>query len=196
MKKIITQEQKEKKNKRNQIILGGILIFLMVVSTAGFSLINSGSYNNQGSTEEYEYNGVKFTQNTGYWSFQVNGNNFLTVYNPGETDGINITNSLSLDNYIGKPLYFDSNSSEAVSEIAQNLNGLVLRAQNACINSEECVSDYPIKSCSADNIIVVREPKDGEDERIYQQQNCIFIIASNDNQIKYGDRLLFEIIGV
>ena len=53
MKKIITQEQKEKKNKRNQIILGGILIFLMVVSTAGFSLINSGSYNNQGSTEEY-----------------------------------------------------------------------------------------------------------------------------------------------
>ena len=194
MKRILTQEQKDKKNKKNQVILGIILIFLMVFSTVGYSLINS-QYNAQ-DTSVIEYNGIKFVQDTGYWSFQVNGNGFLTLYNPSETENVNITNSLSLDNYMGKPLYFDSNSVEAVSEIARNLNGLVLRAQNACINSEECISNYPIKSCSTDNVIVIREPKEGESERIYQQQNCIFIIANEDEQIKYDDRLLFDMIGV
>lgn len=166
----------------------------MIFSTLGYSLINS-QYNSQ-DTSKYEYNGIKFTQNSGYWSFQINGNNFLTLYNPDETVEINITNLLSLNDYLGKPLYFDSNSSAAVSEIAQNLNVFATRAQNACISSEECAADYPIKSCSSDNVIVVREPKEGESERIYQQQNCIFIIANDDNQTKYADRLLFNIIGV
>ena len=71
MKKIISREEKDKKLKRNQWIIGIVLIFLMIFSTLGFAFsfrVNDNSSINQ----EIEYNGIKFSRDgTGFWKFNV-----------------------------------------------------------------------------------------------------------------------------
>ena len=83
MKRIISNEDKERVNRRNQLIVGIILILLMLFSTVGFAFSFGISGN---AVEEIEYNGVEFSRdvNTGYWNFNIDNNDFFTVYNPEE----------------------------------------------------------------------------------------------------------------
>ena len=76
---------------RNQLIVGIILILLMLFSTVGFAF----SFGISGSAvEEIEYNGIEFSRdvNTGYWNFNIDNNDFFTVYNPEEVQDIKFVN--------------------------------------------------------------------------------------------------------
>jgi len=194
MKALISQEVKDKKVKRNHLIMGLILILLMVFSTLGFAF---GNRINSNSVEEIEYNGIKFVRNlnTGYWSFNIQGFDFITSYNPTETQDINFLNYQTINNYANKPLYFVGESGEHFSELDRNLRDrFVLRINAACLD-DECEGDFPVKDCSQDNIIIVKEAVDGE-EKIYQEENCIYIIASYQNQVRYADAYLFDLLGI
>ena len=194
MRKIITQDAREKTTRRKQLIMGVVLIGLMVFSTLGFAFGNRISGNN--NVEEVEYNGVKFVrESNGYWSFNVNGNDFLTLYNPEETLDIASLNYLTLNSYSNKPLYFVGEPGEVGSEIVRNLNPFIQRVSNACLPGDDCKGDFPVKDCKVDNVIIFREAVD-EDERIYQEENCVFMTASYQNQIRYADKFLFEILGI
>ena len=86
MRKIISGKERDRITWRNQTIVGIVLIFLMIVSTFSFAFINRTS---NSLNEEVEYKGIKFLRDeTGFWSFNVQGNNFLTLYNPKETENI------------------------------------------------------------------------------------------------------------
>ena len=101
MRKIITQEEKGKKIKRNQLILGIVLIGLMVLSSLSFAFINNTTSN---INEKIEYKGIKFvTDENGYWNFNIQGTNFLTKYNPKETEDISFLNYKSINEYSNKP---------------------------------------------------------------------------------------------
>ena len=65
----------------------------------------------------------------------------------------------------------------------------------ACL-SENCSGNFPIKNCVDDKIISYREPVKGELERIYKEDNCIFIVTNSTNELKYTDAYLFDIIGI
>jgi len=198
MRKILGQAERNKKNKRNQLFMGLILIFLMVFSTLGFAFGNSIS--GISNTEEIEHKGVEFIRdsNTGFWSFNIQDINFLTTYNPTEVDDIFFSNYQTIQGYTGKPLYFVGDST-AFSEFDRNLRGrFVVRINNACL-SDECEGDFPVKDCSRDNIIIIREPVEGEfinQEEIYEDENCVYIIANTHNQIRYADAYLFELLGI
>jgi len=194
MKALISQEEKDKKLKRNHLIMGLILILLMVFSTLGFAF---GNRINSNSVEEVEYKGIKFVRNpsSGYWSFNIQGVDFITRYNPTETQDINFLNYQTINNYVNKPLYFVGESGEHFSELDRNLRDrFVLRTSGACLD-DECEGNFPVKDCSQDNIIVVKEAVDGE-EKIYQEENCIYIIASFANQVRYADAYLFDLLGI
>ena len=104
MRKIITQEEKEKKIKRNQLIIGIVLIGLMVLSSLSFAFINNTTSN---INEKIEYKGIKFVINeNGYWSFNVQGTNFLTKHNPKETEDISFLNSQFLSSTVRTLLLF------------------------------------------------------------------------------------------
>lgn len=193
MKQIITKEEKEKKTKKNQLIVGLILILLMVLSTLGYALTGRGDENN---VKKVKYKDIDFLKNNDYWSFNYNGYDFATRYYPEEVKDISITNKLVFSSYTSKPLYFVTDSNQPDLEIARNLNQAVLRIQNACLSSENCTTDSPIKSCSEDNIIVIKEPNEDENEKIYQSDKCIFIIAKDVNQTRFSDAFLFNIFRI
>jgi len=200
MRRIITKTQQNKKTKRNQLIIGLLLIGLMLFSVIGYALSGRGAEEN---LEKIEYNGIEFLQdNSGYWSFKIDGIDFLTKYNPKETEKISFSSDLNINDYSNKPLYFVGIFQEPNFEINRNLNSLVLRVQEACLSKKDCKNDLPIKNCSVDNIIVIKEleidleEESEEKENIYQQENCIFITASLGNQTKYADKFLFNVLGI
>jgi len=201
MKRIISNEDREKVSKRNQLLVGLILILLMLFSTVGFAFSSGISEN---TIEEEEYGGVKFLRDasTGYWVFEVNGQEFYTVYNPEEVKDIELINYKTIQNYANKPLYFVGGAGDGFAELYRALSGYVLRVGGACLD-EECGEDYPIKNCEADNVIIVEDIIQGNNtnsedinEEIVTEVNCVYIRARPENQVKYFDAYLFDLLGI
>ncbi len=196
MRKIISGKERDRITWRNQTIVGIVLIFLMIVSTFSFAFINRTS---NSLNEEVEYKGIKFLRDeTGFWSFNVQGNNFLTLYNPKETENISFFVNHKIENYFNKPLYFAGDESH-FQELARNLNGIALRINNACLD-DECIKshlNYPVKNCK-DNIIVFKDINNetSAENKIYQQENCVFIETNYQEQARYSDAFLFGLLGI
>ena len=193
MKKIVTRNEKDKKVRRNQLIIGIILIGIMTFGTVGYAFSDKSNEN----SEKIEYKGTEFIKADEYWNFNLNGNSFVMKYNPKEVENITFSSYLSINSYTNKPLYLVSDFNEPNYEISRNLNSFVLRMQNSCISEEDCIGNLPIKNCSEDNVIIIKELKtEDEKESIYQQDNCVFITASSENQARYADAFLFKILGI
>jgi len=186
MKPIITKEDIERKEKRNKIVIGIILILLMGLSTAGYAF-----YDNAGRTSpKVVYNNIKFVLNDdGYWHFTIQGKEFLTRYNAQETQNISASLTKTLSDYSGKPLYFDANSDRSFSsEIVMTLQDYASRIQYACLGN--CEGDFPIKNCSTDNVIIITSKNQS---KIWQNQNCVYIEGEG---LKEADAFLFKLLGV
>ena len=191
MRKIISKEAEEKKRKKNQLLIGIVLIVVMVFSVLGYSL---SSFGNTSSSSTIGYNGFKFTQTSNVWNLNTGGHAFSFNYNPYQTEKINSALNL-LSSYQGKPLYIFSENNDAEIEIYKNLfyqNQIVQRMQDACIEGEKCNGDYPIKTCQ-DNFIIIKESNSSS---IKQQDNCVFIEGNKENLTKLSDSFLFKIIGI
>ena len=166
--------------------MGGILLVLMLFSTVGYAFSDKGD----SSVKSVNYEGIEYKKlNSDYWIFEINNNEFITKYNPTETKDILVLTSLNLESYQGKPLYVVGNNNEPISEIARNLESFTTRIQKACIDN--CTEDLPIKNCTKDNVIIFKE---SSIESIYQQENCIFINSEIQNQTKFADAFLFEVL--
>lgn len=192
MKKIISYEEKEKTTKRNQLIIGMLLIFLMIFSTVGFAF----NFDlNKEDTEKIKYKNVEFVRdiNSGYWSFDLNGNKFYTLYNPEEIAEIQISTNENIEKYKNKPLYFVGEVGEGFSELYRALSNYAFRIGNACLD-KECKENYPIKNCDSDNIIII-EKVDVNEEIVYEK-NCVYIKAKDVNEARYADAYLFSLLGI
>ena len=186
MRRINSKYQEDKKRKRNQLILGLTLIFVMFFSVIGYSF--QGIVSNDETIEKFNYNDFEFTEQNGFWILNKNNINFIFRYNPNEVPEIN-SELKNINNYNGKPLYIFSESTEAESEIRTNLFQSVERIQNACL--EECDKNLPIKTCE-DNFIIIKEG----DEKIVQENNCVFITGKIEDLTKLADEFLFKILEI
>jgi hypothetical protein len=156
MRRIVSKHQEGKKKRRNQITIGVILIFVMVISTLGFALQGFGGFGEEddgSSVNNIEYNGFEF---------------------------------------VGKPLYIDSESEEAELEILINLGNIALRTQKACIEKRGCEENRPTKTCT-DNFIIIRE---SNISNILQQDNCVFIEGASEDLTQLTDQFLFKVLGI
>lgn len=189
----MTKEEQEKKNKRNQFIIGIILILVMILSTAGYAITSGDKVEN----DKIKYNGIDFVQKDGYWYFDKDGQQFATVYNPIETENISVSFfAPGWIDYSDKPLYFVGNFQEPNYEIKRNMYNLVLRIADACLIGENCTQDLPLKNCLEDNVIIIQEPEKEEGETIKKNEKCVFIRADIQNQTRYADAFLFKILGI
>ncbi len=199
MKKIKTREEKEKEKRRNQTIIGLVLVVIMLLSTIGYAFLNRHGTINSNS-KILKYNGIEFKSVGTMWQFEIQGRQFLTKYNPKEIENISIPFIVSLNEYYNKPLYFVSENTIAIKELAVNLNPFLLRWQSdVCLEGGECANEeFIVKNCSEKNIniIVIKELEDLNESLIYKDDNCIFIKGDYDENIKASDALLFKILGI
>jgi len=189
MRKILSKKEEEKRTRRNQWIIGGMLVLIMVASVLGYAFGRERE-----SNEKIIYNGFEFTKQSELWNVNIGNYQFYFMYNPKETE--RISSALNpLSSYSGKPLYIYSENSEALIEVYRNLfyqNQIVERVQDACFKGEKCDSNAPIKTCE-NNFIIIKESNITE---IKQQQNCVFIQGNSQNLTKLTDGFLFKITGI
>ncbi len=191
MKKIMTKEEKEKKSARNKMIIGIVLVLVMILGTFGYAFFfRSGE---EERTKKTNYNGIEFVLiGDGLWFFEIQGIEFLTSFNPEDTENISVPIFKTANDYIGKPVFFIGQG-QARQEIERNFWNFKLRMQDGCIEGQEgCEEDAPIKTCK-DNVIII---KNSEEIRIEEEDNCVFISAPYDEQTRAGDAFLFKILGV
>ncbi len=183
MRKIKTAEEIARKQKRNQWLVGIVLVGLLVISSAGFSLMSSDEKN---GSEVVEEKGLKFYRQEGYWVSSIGDQAFRFSYLPSEVENISILGNYSLEDYSGLPLYFVGES-EATYEILTNLARYVERYQEACFNNSSCEGNLPIKDCSSN--LIIFEEGDG----VYKEENCVFI---ESNSVKTADAFLYNVLGI
>ena len=187
MRKIISKSEQEKKRKRNLMVIGIILIFVMFGSVFGVVI---GSLGQGNSNKKMEYNGYEFFNENGLWKVSIGDADFIFKHYPTETK--NITNVLkNVNNYYDKPLYVYSENLESEIEVYTNLQQIAARIQPACFSKEKCDGDFPIKTCS-DNFIIISE---GEEE-ITQDENCVYIKGEKQKLLELTDSFLYNIFGV
>ena len=200
LRKIITKEEQERKRRVRNFSIGIVLVLIMVFSSAAYAI--NIAFSNQGSTKSnsIKYHGIDFVKDSnGYWDFQYIGHKFITRYNPLELNDTKVTTGLSLATYTGQVLYYEYNDSQdGAREVLSNLwdlNQIPKRVWRACLSSN-CTIDAPVKSCSEDKIISFRIPVGDEIERVYREDNCVFVVANDTNQAKYSDAFLYNLIGI
>jgi len=192
IRKLVSKQDIKKKQKRNQYILGAILIFVMFGSVFGVIV---GSFGEKENTEKIIYNGHEFLEQNNYYILNLGEIQFYFSEDPREIalleKEINI--SKTLPDFIGKPLYVYSEDYSPSTEIYQNINSYVERIQPACLEDNVCIdSNWPIKTCE-DNFILILE---SETNKIYEKDNCIFIEGKKEDLTKLTDEFLFEIMGI
>jgi len=190
MRKIISKETEMKKQRRNQFLVGGIMILVMFSSIIGYSLSGIGNT----SSTSIKYNGLKFVYESNYWNVEVGDFKFSFAYNPNQVEKLNSEFNL-LETYENKPLYIYSENSQAETEIYKNLfyqNQIAQRVQYACLENKTCEGNLPVKTCE-DNFIIIEE---GEDNSLRQEKNCVFIEGKKEELSKLSDSFLFKITGI
>lgn len=183
MRRIKSKHEQEKKQKKNQLIIGIILIFVMFGSVFGI-IVNSFGKKNQ--KNNLNYNGYEFIYQEGYWYTSLGNLNLVFKYHPNQTKDSNESID-SFNKYQNLPLYIYSENNEASLEISRNLGQISERMQPACVNETKCFGDYPIKTCQ-DNFIIIQK---GEN-KLEQKENCIYIQGNESELTKLTDEFLFR----
>jgi len=182
MKKIEKQADLEKKARKNQIIIGVVMIVLLTASTLGFALMRQGD---QTTTSKKEYLGQTFVQYNGLWNIEKT--NLLFQFMPSETFDVLINGTYNINDYSGKTLYFVNYVPEA-ELIINNLQGQILRYQEACL--ENCEGDFPVKDCLEDNVIIFVE---SDDNRVWKEGTCVYI---SGDYVKGVDSFNYRLYGL
>ena len=189
MRKIISKHKQNRKQRRNQFILAGLLIFIMFFSVLGYSFMGR----NDEKIQKINYNGFEFIAQNSFWFTSKGDLNFIFRYNPKQTDEIDSEVKYS-NNYYGKPLYIYSENNEAELEIYKNLDQIVQIIRDACLDEdqERCQEDWPIKTCEFNFIII----EASNESNIIQEENCVFIYGAQENLTKITDEFLFKTLGI
>lgn len=190
MRKIVSKESEAKRRKRNQIIVGVILIFVMFGSVFGIVINNFGGDEN--SENKIIYNGIEFFKNNNYWFATIGEFDFIFRYNPeevvsikGEVDKLNV--------YSGQVVYIYSEDETSEIEIYRNFQEIAQRMQKACIEGLECPDEnLPVKTCD-DKFIIIQESNVAD---IVQNKSCVYIQGESKELTKITDEFLFKTIGI
>ena len=185
MRKIRTQAEIDKKKRKNQILVGGVMIGLLLLSIVGYSFASGDKDEDDSKVNE---NGVDFFRQNGLWVAEIDGRVFAFQNLPSEVSDIDVNVSISLGQYSGQPLYF-VNPNEGVNEVLSNIGQRVLRYQEACLGNETCGDNLPVKDCGS-NLIIFEV---GNVTKVYQDENCIFVVGDS---VKATDAFLYKVLQI
>jgi len=184
LKPIEKKTEKERKEKRNRILLAFFSAVIMILSVVGFAL-------NLGRNHTIEKQGE-------FWEFKVNLNGeeitLRTVYLPNETKNVLLNYKPSIQDFANKKYYFYSNiklKERAIRLISYLSYFSLLR--ESCIRGYECYNDeLPLKDCN-DNVILFEKSNVTE---IKKEENCIILKGNETNIDKVIDAFLYNIFQI
>lgn len=189
IKKIETQEDRDRKTRRVKIIVSVVMAVLIGLSSLGYAIMsksNSGS-----STSVVNYAGLKFVKSNGLWTTSINNKIFYFNYLPTELANITVSGNYSLDGYYQKTAYI-INANPATNNLLYALNGIASRTQEACMQGISCANkDLPIKNCT-ENLFVFYS-SNSNITSIYREDNCVFI---SGNFFEGVDKLLYRLLNI
>lgn len=180
MRKIVSEQEREKKRKRNNLFMSIFLLAILVLSTAGYALLS----NNDSPATTNSGTGIQLVGNR--WIVPINGIDFAFTNSPADVKDIPVEITSSISSLQSSSLYISSSNTAVISEVVSNLGKYVPRIQNACYGP--CEQDLPEKDCTQ-NLIVW---KDSPENKVYQDQNCIFI----EGDLRAVDAFLYKILGL
>lgn len=190
MRKIKSAADVTRVQRRNNIILGVVMIVLLTLSSVGYSLMSADGESENVVSEL----GFDFVRDGGLWKVNIGTEIFGFMYLPSELGDVDVDNiSVELGIYFGQPLYF-VNPGEGVGEILNNIGRYILRNQESCFLEDlgdltSCEGNLPVKDCGS-NLIVFYE---GNDTRVYAEENCVFI---SGDVLMGSDAFLYEVLGI
>jgi hypothetical protein len=200
IRKIMTAEEKEKRDTKMKRLIGIILGLIMLLSSLGYAFM---SFEREDSTaSSVKYNGINFAKTSqGTWTFNLGDKSYETIYTPVDVANIAVTIGKNLGNYYNLPLYFGINSASDISsngdyEIAKNLDGIIVKSQFACLN-ENCTwtNDYPLKNCNSDNIIIFKQSLTNI-SKVTENNKCVIIEYNLGEDQKAADAFIFKLLGI
>jgi len=181
-------EDIERARRRNNLIMGVVMIGLMIFASLGYSLMSADSENVSKVSEL----GFDFVRSDGLWKVAIGDEVFGFQYLPSEVSDVDVNLSIELGEYSDEILYFVS-SGEGKSEILNNIERYILRDQGSCFyfgnNKSICEGDFPMKDCSSNLIIF----EGGNETRVYGNDNCVYIIGDS---LKGSDAFLYEVLDI
>ena len=221
MRKLTSKESERKKQKRNQVLVGIVLIGVLVVSVFGIFVNSFGQNQSPATGNQMEYKGYQFfkDQRNNVWITQIGQKQFAFKYSPQDiidivenSSEINFSGNIkTLNNYANRPLYVYSEDYNSKLEIYRNLYNTSLRTQDACPDKNltneyselkplSCENEWPVKNCQDNFIIInsINESSNGTEiqNKIIQKDNCLIISGEKRNLIGLTDKALLKIIGV
>ena len=179
MRKIKTQGELEKKNKRNIAIMSILMLFLLVVSSIGFAFISGPGL---GSNEQDVQNQEDISPYDKI-SFQYQGVNINLLSSYKDIENISVDNSVSTAPYLGNILYVDAKNIGILQEISSTLGRFSSRVQEVCYGN--CKENWPEKNCT-ENLIVWKE---SSENKVYKEENCVFI----EGDIRAADAFIYKL---
>ncbi len=177
MRKILSQEELEKKRKRNTAILSIFMLALLLLSTLSYAVFSNpfASVNEENQPQQTKQPFDKI-------SFQYQGTNIALLSTYLDIENIPIDISLTPESYLGGNIYIESDNQGILQELASSI-GSFSRVQEACYG--KCEENLPEKTCN-DHLIVWKE---SAENKVYQDNNCIFI----EGDISAADAFIYKL---
>ena len=187
MRPIETQETRDKRKKRNQLAIGIVLIGLMVLSSAGYALINSFSGSDNQITNLEEKYGLVYDGS--FWTGNVQGNQVSFTLDPDVAKNISVNlEGLAIARYSGQTVYVATNGDAfSFSQIATNLGYFTSGVREACFG--ECGLNLPEKTCN-DTMILINTTY--LENKVYKRDNCIVVDGNSDAT----EAMLYLLLGI
>lgn len=188
IRKIKSQEEIDKKNKRNQRIIVLVMIFLIGFSSLGYAIMSRED--NSSDINSVQYGGLEFVNSNDFWTTNINGKVFYFKNLPEDIKNISIEGNYSIQEYSGNVLYFVNLNAKS-STVVYALQDSVLRMQEACIEGTSCTNkDLPIKNCLDNNIIIFKE---SITNKVFRQEKCVFI---EGDLFSGSDRFVYRLLNI
>jgi hypothetical protein len=187
MRKIETQTDKDKKKKRNNLIVGLIMVVLIGLSSLGYAIM---SRTDSTSTQPVKYGNLEFVKNNDMWITTINSKVYYFYNLPTDVENISIEGTYSLGDYSDKTAYF-VNANQAAQTLDETLKSIVIRSQDACLQNATCANnELPIKDCS-NNVFIFDASK--TETKVYKKDNCIFL---EGNSFLAVDKLIYRFFNI
>jgi hypothetical protein len=184
MRKIGSEQEDDRKKKRNVLYISGFMLLILVGGTVGYGFL-SGSSNSISGTDS-ELTEGEVTQVGNQWTVRIGSQFFYFSNSPESIQEVQVDISNNLNSYVGTTLYIVSENDAILSQLGSLLSGYAARVQEACHGP--CEENLPEKECS-DNLIVWI---DSLENKVYQEDNCIFI----EGDTRAVDAFIYRMIGI
>jgi len=176
------------KNKKFLVSLMGIFIIgLMVLSSLNI-------FKEENSNKKIEYKNHIFYKQENQWITYINDKPVSFFNNPYDVENITIPefNFMLSKLYIAYDPADIENMGFAVNRLMAVLAYFSVRPVLSCYNETDC-PDIPIIDCSKDESIYV---KYSNDTKIYINDKCLVLEGAADSQLKYLDKIFYNLLEV